>query len=55
MEKTSEKLSAERLRNFYGKDNPLIYKHVRETPSLNVNREAEQRYSLEHYQEVPDA
>ncbi|AVX92898.1 putative methyltransferase (plasmid) [Pseudomonas koreensis] len=55
MEPTSEKLSAERLRNFYGKDNPLIYKHVRETPSLNVNREAEQRYSLEHYQEVPDA
>lgn len=55
MEKTSEKLSAERLRNFYGKDNPLIYKHVREIPSLNVNREAEQRYSLEHYQEAPDA
>lgn len=55
MEKTSEKLSAERLRNFYGKDNPLIYKHVRETPSLNVNREADQRYSLEHYQEAPDA
>ena len=55
MEKSSEKLSSDRLRNFYGKNNPLTYKYVREKPDLNVNREAEQRYSLEHYLETPDA
>lgn len=55
MEMSSDKLSANRLSNFYGKNNPLIYKYVRETPNLNVNREADQRYSLETYKEVPDA
>ncbi|MGA4816726.1 hypothetical protein ACPA9J_24750 [Pseudomonas aeruginosa] len=55
MEKSSEKLSSDRLRNFYGKNNPLTYKYVREKPDLNANREAEQRYSLEHYLETPDA
>lgn len=55
MDKSSEKLSSDRLRNFYGKNNPLTYKYVREKPDLNVNREAEQRYSLEHYLEIPDA
>lgn len=55
MENSSDKLSADRLRNFYGKNNPLTYKYVRETPDLNVNREADQRYSLEHYEEFRDA
>ncbi|MCY1441942.1 hypothetical protein D9M71_582820 [compost metagenome] len=55
MEKSSEKLSTDRLRNFYGKNNPLMYKYVREKPDLNVNREAEQRYALEPYKETPDA
>jgi predicted methyltransferase len=55
MDKSSQRLSSDRLRNFYGKNNPLTYKYVREIPSLNVNREAQQRYSLEHYKEEPDA
>lgn len=55
MEESSEKLSTVRLRNFYGKNNPLTYQYVRETPTLNVAKEADQRYTLEQYKEVPDA
>ncbi|MFV9648498.1 MULTISPECIES: bis-aminopropyl spermidine synthase family protein [Pseudomonas] len=55
MEKSSEKLSTARLRNFYGKNNPLTYQYVREIPTLNVAKEADQRYTLEQYKEVPDA
>ena len=40
-------ISEERLHNFYGRDNPLIYKYIRETVDLNYGKASDTTYKLE--------
>ncbi|MEW6499053.1 MAG: bis-aminopropyl spermidine synthase family protein [Cyanobacteriota bacterium] len=47
MQKTSEPLEPARLNNFYGKNNPLRFRYVRERARLNPDRESDQLYTLE--------
>jgi len=47
MHKTSQSLEPARLDNFYGKNNPLRFRYVRERITLNPDRESEQLYRLE--------
>jgi len=47
MHKTSQPLEPARLDNFYGKNNPLRFRYVRERITLNPDRESEQLYRLE--------
>jgi len=47
----NEPLDRERRLNFYGKDNPLRLRYVREVPSLNYGRAMEQTYQLEPFKE----
>lgn len=44
--KQSLPLSPERLSNFYGSNNPLIYQYVHETPTLNQGRASDHLYQL---------
>lgn len=43
----SPPLGRERLRNFYGRENPLRYRYVREAKTLNYGRAPEGTYELE--------
>ncbi|OYD88508.1 putative methyltransferase [Nostoc sp. 'Peltigera membranacea cyanobiont' 213] len=47
MQTTSKPLEPTRLENFYGKNSPLLFRYVRERPTLNTNRESDQLYILE--------
>jgi hypothetical protein len=47
MEKKSEPMEQTRLENFYGRGSPLRVKYVRQRPTLNAAREADQLYSIE--------
>jgi hypothetical protein len=40
-------LTREELVNFYGRNNPLRYRYVRDTAGLNRGRAADQSYNLE--------
>jgi predicted methyltransferase len=42
----SEPLSAEVLANFYGRNNPLMFRYVKERPSLNRGRASDSSYDL---------
>lgn len=55
MDKTSERLDTDRLKNFYGRNSPLTYKYVRERPTLNVAKESDQHYYLTPFKEEFDA
>ena len=39
----------ERLANFYGRDNPLTVKYVREVPNLNYGRASDTTYTIEKF------
>ncbi|MDO8768479.1 MAG: bis-aminopropyl spermidine synthase family protein [Burkholderiaceae bacterium] len=47
MDKESAPLAQSRLENFYGRGSPLRVKYVRQRPTLNVDRESDQLYSIE--------
>jgi N4-bis(aminopropyl)spermidine synthase len=47
----SRPLDDERRRNFYGRESPLIFRYVREHPTLNYGRAAEATYRLEKLEE----
>jgi N4-bis(aminopropyl)spermidine synthase len=46
---TSLPLDAERRNNFYGRDQPLRFRYVRERPRLAHGRESDESYKLEPY------
>lgn len=47
MERSSDSLDQSRLKNFYGRGSPLRVKYVRQPVTLNPDREADGRYSIE--------
>jgi len=44
----SQPLDATRRQNFYGRNNPLMVRYIRENPSLNYGKAPESSYTLEH-------
>lgn len=46
MAKESLPLSSDRLNNFYGSNNPLLYQYVKEKPTLNQGKASEYLYNL---------
>lgn len=47
----SHPLTAARLKNFYGKNNPLQYQYVKENPTLNRERASDNLYHLQPLKE----
>lgn len=53
MEKSSQRLAADRLANFYGREAPLRVRYIRERPTLSPGKETDLAYTLEELKVTP--